>query len=209
MPSLPVHRRSFLIASAALFAASSAAADPDPLDQVVAARAGLRTLRAVFTQERTLGLLASTITSHGELILVRPDRLRWRLEPPDEVTYWVTPTGLAFASRTSRGALDRDAAGVMGAVLTDLLVVLGGDIGSLRARYALSVERVEDGGLRISAEPRDPAVAKRVRRLRLELAPDLRSPREISFEESDTDHARIRFSDVRLNAVVDPALMQP
>ena len=68
----------------------------DTLADITRARASLKTLVASFTQERTIGLLATAVKSDGEMSLVRPDRLRWELKPPDAVTYWITPEGFAY-----------------------------------------------------------------------------------------------------------------
>ncbi len=209
MSSHPIPRRAFLVVPAAVLVSPRARAAEDVLARIVQARAALRTLRASFTQERTLGLLASTVTSRGELILVRPDRLRWHLDPPDQITYWVTPGGLAYATATSHGGVPRDAAGAMGVILQDMLAMLGGDVTGLRERYGIAADKRDDGATRLTIEPRDPQVAKRVRRIVVELDPDLVSPREIVLEESDTDSARIRFADVQRNVPVDPALMRP
>ncbi len=92
-----MHRRSFLAGLSIL--AFSRAARADEVDAVLAeigkARAGIQTLVAPFTQERTIGLLATAVKSEGEMTMVRPDRLRWELKPPDAITYWIGPEGLA------------------------------------------------------------------------------------------------------------------
>jgi hypothetical protein len=182
---------------------------PHLLHDVARARGALRTLRARFTQRRRLALFATDITSSGELALVRPDRLRWELLPPDAVTYWVGPSGLAFRAGASAGSVSRETAGVLGAVLADLLVVLGGDVRTLAHRYRLRGERDERGAGRISAEPLDAAVRKAVRRLHVVLEPDLVTPREVILEESDADRVQITFRDVRRDQPIDAGWMLP
>ncbi|MEP7125371.1 MAG: outer membrane lipoprotein carrier protein LolA, partial [Byssovorax sp.] len=85
-------RRHFLAVVAAAGAATAtlsigvpARADEvsDALAKIARARASLKTLTVPFTQERTIGLLASTVKSEGELTMVRPDKLRWELKAPD------------------------------------------------------------------------------------------------------------------------------
>ena len=76
-------RRSFLVILSALGLvagaerAAQADAVADALADIAKARAGLKTMVAPFTQERTIGLLATAVKSEGELSLVRTDRLRW------------------------------------------------------------------------------------------------------------------------------------
>src|SRR5262245_11840730 len=93
----------------------------DVLADITKARSGLKTMVAPFTQERTIGLLATAVKSEGELTLVRPDRLRWELKPPDAITYWVTPEGLAFSTSSGGSSVGKGAAGRFGAVLSDLM----------------------------------------------------------------------------------------
>ena len=96
--------RSF-VALGALAVTRRAHADPldDALARIAKARASLRTLVGPFTQERTISLLSTSVRSQGKLYLVRPDRLRWELDPPDDVVYWITPEGLAYRSKSGQG----------------------------------------------------------------------------------------------------------
>jgi outer membrane lipoprotein-sorting protein len=82
------------------------------LADIANARRNVRTLRAGFTQERKLTLLATTVKSTGELAYVAPERLRWELAPPDDIVYLIGPEGL-----------------------------FGGDLSSLKDRYVLSGSR--------------------------------------------------------------------
>src|SRR5262245_40657133 len=90
-------------------------------------RAPLKTLVGSFTQERSIGLLATAVKSDGAMTLVRPDRLRWELFPPDAITYFIGPEGFAFATPSGGGGVGKGAAGRFGAVLADLMILLGGD----------------------------------------------------------------------------------
>lgn len=141
-------------------------------------------------------------------MLVRPDRLRWELLPPDAVTYWVGPEGLAFATGTSRARVDRSAAGQLGGVMEDLLSFLGGDLRSLRPRYDLRAWKTASGA-RVEARPRDEAVRKLLRKLEVEVASDLVSPRHVLLEETESELVRVRFFDVERNVEVAPSLMRP
>ena len=105
------------------------------LADVAKARAKIATLQGPFAQERAISLLASKVKSTGKMWLVRPDRLRWELDPPDAATYWVLPDGLAYQTKSGSGKVAKGAQGPLGGVLSDLLVLLGGDLASLKARY--------------------------------------------------------------------------
>ncbi len=207
-PPPALSRRAALGAALALGAAPRLAladAVDDALRDVARAREKFRTLACPFTQERVLGLLASKVTSRGDLTLVRPDRLRWHLEPPDEATYWLTPEGVAYRSREGSG---KAAGGSFGATLGDLLVALGGDLATLRGRYGIAADRGADG-LTLTLTPKAADAAKQLRSLRLTLAPDLLAPSRLVLEEPGDDRATIVFGPAKLNAPVDPARMKP
>ena len=209
-----VPRRRFL---ASLFAfglisaaGRDAAADAvsDVLADIEKARASLKTMVAPFTQERTIGLLATAVKSEGELTLVRPDRLRWELKPPDAITYWVTPEGLAFSTSTGGASLGKGAAGRFGAVLQDLMIFLGGDLSKLRARYDIAVSSKSDGVV-LKAEPKAPDVKKHVKSLTLSVGPELWTVRSVVIEENNGDKSVITFGKAVRDSKIDPAKMTP
>jgi outer membrane lipoprotein-sorting protein len=180
----------------------------DTLAEITRVRAGVQTLAGAFTQERTIGLLASIVKSEGEMTLVRPDRLRWELRPPDAITYWIGPEGLAYATPNGGGSVGKSAAGRFGAVLGDLMTLLGGDLVTLRARYDLSVQRV-DGGLVLGARPTADDVKKHVKSLSLRLPPNLWGVSQIEIEESGGDRSVITFPQMQRDVKVDAARMAP
>jgi hypothetical protein len=205
-----VTRRSFALGLGVLGLGRVARADAidDALARVARARAGLRTLVGPFTQERTIGLLAARVRSTGTLTLVRPDRLRWELAPPDSITYWFTPEGLAYrgAAKGAQGHVNA-AQSTLAASLDDLRTLLGGDLARLRARYDLRL--VSDGaeGLVFDATPHDPALP--IKRLGFGLAPDATSPRFAELIEGPRDRTRIDFGALQRDVPVDPALVRP
>ena len=150
-------RRAFLGTSIALAAvASRAVASPldDALADIAKARAKLTTLQGPFTQERSIALLASKVKSTGKMYMVRPDRLRWELEPPDAAIYWVLPDALAYQTKAGKGKIGKGAQGPLGGVLGDLLVLLGGDLKKLEGRYDLALIKRETSEIVIHATPR-------------------------------------------------------
>ncbi len=215
LPPRPVptlwSRRSIVLgcASAAIVVARGASADDAWLRRIAAARAGLKTLQARFDQERSLGLLATKVSSRGQLELVLPQQLRWELSPPDAVTYWVGPSGIAYQSSGSQGTRDRDSAGPMGGVLQDLLTAIGGDIARLAPRYDIETIAAGDGGVRVVIRPREEAGARVMRSLDIVLDRELTCPREVRLEESSEDAITVRFRDVRVNQPIDAARMRP
>lgn len=180
----------------------------DVLAEIKKARAGLKTLVGPFVQERTIGLLATTVKSDGEVTMVLPDRLRWELRPPDAVTYWIGPEGFSFATPQGSTKVGKAAAGRFGAVLGDLMILLGGDLEQLRARYELTVPGRKDG-VTLRAVPKAEEVKKHVKRIEMRSGSELWSIREITIEEQSGDLSVIRFGKMERDVRVDPAKMVP
>jgi hypothetical protein len=207
---MTVSRRSFALGAASFVVCSSVPAAGDAGDLVTRvgrARAGVRTLRGPFEQTRTIALLATEVRSRGTLTLVRPDRLRWELGPPDDVTFWVGPEGLAYRSAHGHGRVDAASANI-GSSLDDLRALLGGDVARLRDRWDLRVTRDDATGAEIEAVPKA-GVTARFERLRLALAPDLMRPTRVLLVEGARDQTAIDFGTLVVNAEVDGALMRP
>jgi outer membrane lipoprotein-sorting protein len=214
---LTMNRRTFLLASATASAALllGSRASAGPLDQALAklttARAKLKTLQASFRQTRVIGLLATEVESKGSMIFVRPDRLRWQLDPPDAVTYWVGPEGFAMATAHGVLKVGKTAAGRFAAVLADVLVLLGGDLQKLRERYELTVTEPEDR-LVLTAKPRadkNPELSKQVSELSMEFGPELWMVQRMSIVERSGDRSTMLFDALKRDLPVAPERMKP
>jgi outer membrane lipoprotein-sorting protein len=167
------------------------------------ARQRLRTLDASFTQERSLSLLDTSVTSKGRLRLSGSDRLRWDIDPPDQITYWIANGLVSYRSASSKGQVVKRNAGSMGLILDDLFIALSGDLRRLLTRHQIRCER-QDALVLVRIRPNDPASAPPFRQIELALAPDLISPRHILMEESESDRIRIQFDSVRTNEPIEP-----
>jgi outer membrane lipoprotein-sorting protein len=181
------------------------------LDRITAARTTLKTLQAAFRQTRQIGLLAAEVESKGAMTMVRPDRLRWELKPPDSVTYWIGPEGFAMATADGVVRVGAAAAGRFGAVLGDIMIMLGGDLRKLRERYALEASEVA-GRLALVAKPREdtnPEVCKHLSLLRLEFGAELWLVTRMVIEERNGDRSTIVFESVKRDVPVPPEHMKP
>jgi hypothetical protein len=202
-------RRAVLAGAAgALLNARTARAD-DVVDalfsRVARARSSMRTLQGPFTQVRTIGLLATDVTSTGTLALVRPDRLRWELAPPDSVVFWMLPEGLAYRTAQGTGRVP-SATPRIAAMLDDLRTLLGGDLSHLRARWDLRVARDDASGAELAATARAPDAP--LKSFRFTLAPDLVRPVRALLVEGPHDRTAIDFASLQVNTPVDDAKMR-
>jgi outer membrane lipoprotein-sorting protein len=195
------------LAAAGLFAARSAGAGAgDLLARIAVARAPVKTMQGPFTQTRVIGLLSSDVKSQGTLSLVRPDRLRWALGPPDDVTFWVGPEGLAYRSAHGEGRLAAGA-GHLADSLEDLHALLGGDLASLDRHWTIRVVRDDGAGAELEATARAPSDGS-LRAMTLALAADLVRPRRAVLVEGPRDRTTIEFGDVTVNAPIDERAMR-
>ena len=188
--------------------AAAAETVKDVLGRITKARADLRTLVAKFTQTRKISLLDSEVKSKGELSLVRPDRLRWELFPPDAVTYWVGPEGLAVRTKDGRVSRAPKQAGKFGAVLGDLMTIMGDDPSKLEARYTIDVKK-SDGPIELVLTPKVDELKKVVSRIQLTTQKEVWALARVVVEEEGGDASTIDFSVNDRNVTIDPAKMKP
>ncbi|HEX8791803.1 MAG TPA: outer membrane lipoprotein carrier protein LolA [Polyangiaceae bacterium] len=202
-------RRAVLTGAAGALLVSRAARADDPVDalfaRVARARASMRTLQGPFTQVRTIGLLSTDVKSTGTLALVRPDRLRWELAPPDAVVFWMVPEGLAYRSAQGTGRVP-SATPRIAAMLDDLRTLLGGDLSHLRSRWDVRVSRDDATGAELAATARTPDAP--LKSFTFALAPDLVRPVRALLVEGPHDRTAIDFGALQLNAPVDDAQMR-
>jgi len=186
-------------------AAGRAHADPllDRLTAIAGARASMKTLSGPFTQERTIGLLATKIRSTGRLTLVRPVRLRWDVTE-EQVTFWIAPEGLAYRGPQSHGRLP--ATQKLSRDLDELRAWLSGDPRTLRDRYELLEVAGEGGGVTLEARPK--TASAHFAKVVLALDADLVRPRRVTLVESPRDRTDIVFGELAKDAGVDPAAMR-
>ena len=203
-------RRTFLLSVAgALTPAVAVAAADEPeigriLVEVTRARASLRTLAGPFTQERTIGLLASKVVSKGVFTLLRPDHLRWELAPPDSVTYWIGPEGVAYRGARSEGKVPATGEKIARS-LEDLKIVLSGDLALLRDRYDLRlVSRDPNVGVHFEAKAKAATMtAGRMRGIDFTLHPDLVRPAKVVLAFGEKDRTEIVFGPLERDKPVD------
>jgi outer membrane lipoprotein carrier protein len=203
-----ITRRALLVASPIVLLGKPAFAD-DALDALLAdvakARKPMKTMKASFTQERKLTLLATSVKSTGNLSYVAPDRLRWELDAPDNVIYWIGPEGLSYRTKSSSATAAPKGAAIANA-LADVRALLGGDLSSLKDRYVLGGTRRSEEA-EITGTAKDPKAS--VKSFVLVLAKDLAVPLRARLVEGKSDAIDITFANAQVNVPIDPVTMKP
>lgn len=180
----------------------------DALAEIKAARASLKTMKGPFTQERSIGLLATKVRSTGTLTMVRPDRLRWELAPPDDVIYWVGPEGFSYKNARGKGHLPA-AAGRLASAMEDVRLILGGDIDRLQKRYELTLASKTPDEVSFVAIPKPAAADIRMQKILFSLGKDRSTPTRATLVEGAKDKTDITFGVMQRNIAIDPTFMQP
>jgi hypothetical protein len=206
---MTIGRRAVIAGAAGVLLVARTARAEDAVDSLLArvarARSATRTLQGPFTQVRTIGLLATDVRSTGTLAMVRPDRLRWELAPPDSVVFWMLPDGLAYRSAQGAGGIP-SATARLAAMLDDLRTLLGGDLTRLRTRWDLRITRDDASGAELAATARTPDAP--LKSFQFTLASDLVRPVRALLVEGPHDRTAIDFGALRVDAPIDDAQMR-
>jgi len=199
-----------MAAAPVAFSLGSARADAtsDALDALGKARKPLKTLIAKLSQTRVIGLLAEPVVSSGQLTLVNPDQLRWDLFAPDDITYWVNPSGIAYRSGKSKKAT-KAPADAFGKALPDLVAFLGGDLGKLKSRYDFSATTEKDGSIEVVATVTDADLKKALKKIRMKTNAEKWGIAKVVIEEPKGDSSSIVFESNKRDPKVDVDTMKP
>jgi hypothetical protein len=200
-----MNRRTLIISLALLPVAAWADAVDDKLAAVMRARAGAKTLVGPFTQSSVVGLLRARVQSTGTLYLQYPSRLRWELAPPDSVTYWVAPEGLAYRGLHGGGRVPANTREE--ADIAALRAMLGGDVATLRTRFDVTEVPSDTGGPAFQCVPKASNQVQRLRKLTFSLDADLVRPRKASIVYDEHNQTDIVFGELRRDVPIDPALL--
>jgi outer membrane lipoprotein-sorting protein len=169
------------------------------IHRIETARGRLETLEAEFDQERVMGLFAQTLRAHGRLRVQRPASVRWEIVTPHPGVFTINGSTVSYSAGGSSAAANQNQIGPLGTVLGDLAAFLGGSLTSLATRYTLTVANADHGALVLTAQPRDPSVARSVSVVRLRFGSDLRVIERIEIEEPGGDRSTIRIISPRVN----------
>ena len=205
-------RRSFMFAlggAAVLLAQPAVAGSEDLLKELAKARSTLKTLTASFEQTRVIGLLAEPVKSKGELVLVRPEQLRWELFAPDDIVYWVNKSGVSYRAGKSGKPASVPRKGGFTAVLDDLMTFLGGDVAALSSRYDLSASSHSDGSISLVALPKADDLKKHLKRIAMRSNAEKWGISSVEIEDAAGDLSTISFGANEKDKKIDPARMKP
>ncbi len=189
--------RSALAAALALALAVAAAGSepcvtPDAcFAQLAAKQREIGTLRASFHQIKHVALLREPLVSTGRLLYRRPGRVRWEVVEPEVLRIDVDGGRLRAGSPERMEAVDAGAASSLFRDLGGLLTATDEFAG---ARFAIA--RGSAGPASFVLTPRDPATARLLEAVELEIDPEAGVPRRAVLREPGGDRTEIELRDV-------------
>lgn len=156
----------------------------------------IESFRAVFVQEKELSLFAETMVFHGELVVVRPDRLRWEFtEPVPSVLILNGEKGLRCNAQAAPTEFDLKTDPIMRSVAEQLWLWLGGDYSRLSDSFSLK----KKGANSLFISPKDEDVSEFIESVTIVFDLNTMQPQQVVIREPGGDFTRLRFSDYSFN----------
>lgn len=169
---------------------------PQFMAQLASAAAKIDSFHTVFVQEKELSLFAETMVFHGELVVVRPDRLRWEFtDPVPSVLILNGNKGLRCSEKAAPVGFNLKTDPIMRSVAEQLWLWLGGDYSRLSDSFSLAQK--DEASLLIT--PKDPAVLEFIEQIMISFDPHTMQPQEVEIREPGGDLTRLRFTDYTFN----------
>ena len=164
----------------------------------------VRSLRAVFVQERHLALFVEPLVARGECSFERPDRLRWELTEPYVSLLILEGRGVAKFDRMEGRPrkLELGGADLLREVLGQITDWMQGDFSKSHETYELKLEQGAD--YRLTLKPRSKELLKLIRAVELSIHPETHRVTQVVIREPGQDFLSIRFEQERLNLEFEP-----
>lgn len=171
--------------------------------------ATLTSVRARFTQSKTMRLLARPLVSTGSFYFKRPDSVRWSYDAPVKSLLLMHAGTVRSYTQGGAGGLTEDAGASLQSMNVMLQEIALWSRGRFNESRSFAAELKPGGGPRILLTPRDAGLAQIISSIEIVLAPD--RPGVIStviISEGDSGTTVFQFSDVMLNAPLDESLFR-
>ena len=194
---LPLYLALFGVCSG-LWSTDSFASDanepaPDGLVALMEFFARSGNVRARFQESRHISILTDPIETDGVLYFAPPDRLARHTTRPGRSSIVVIAGRVSFGDETGHRSFDISTSEVAQTLVSNLMVVLRGDLKSLRARYSIEFMTEPEGWI-LDLEPRSRALRDIIERIRF--TGRGRNLGTMETRESNSDTTITTFSDV-------------
>jgi outer membrane lipoprotein-sorting protein len=195
----------FLIRSLLLLAAFMCLGWADSWEELKTAAGTVTSVRAGFTQEKHMKILARPLVSKGILLFQAPDSLRWEYKHPLQ-SILLLHNGKTRRFVQKNGSLVEDAS----ANLQSMQVVVQEITRWLNGRFddnPAFAARLEPGR-KIVMAPRQESFARFIQRIEVMLSDRPAVIKSVMIFESEDSFTKLDFNDVLLNQRLDDALFR-
>lgn len=195
----------FLIIVLFLLAAFMCLGWADSWEELKTAAGTVTSVRAGFTQEKHMKILARPLVSKGILLFQAPDSLRWEYQQPVQ-SVLLLHNGKTRRFVQKNGSLVEDAS----ANLQSMQVVVQEITQWLNGRFddnPMFTARLEPGR-KIVMVPREESFARLIQRIEVLLSDRPAVIKSVTIFESEDSFTKLDFKDVILNQKLDDALFR-
>ena len=177
---------------------AASAAVPCGQEKALAARfASVRTMRARFTEEKRISLLAQPLVSEGRIVYVKPDRIRQDTDRPARQTVLLSGTKVRILQHDlgREQTLDLASNSTARAIVRNILLVMSGRVEGLSDAYACTLSR-PDGAYQLHLVPKQEPLTRMIRTMTVHVGADLKL-RSLTIDEVGGDSSTLTFADVK------------
>jgi outer membrane lipoprotein-sorting protein len=163
LAALAAPASSTLVALAEEAQAPAQASSQVLLDDLLARFAKVQSLKARFSEEKYMALLAAPLRSQGTLYYAKPKLLARHTENPQKSSLVLRGDKLTFGDAKRQESMELASQPAVRVLVDTFVSVLAGDGAALSKLAKLEVEALPDGAFQIRVTPKDPGVLKIVR----------------------------------------------
>lgn len=161
--------------------------------------AAINALTCAFTQRRTLALFKKPIVFHGQLALIRPNRLRWEFtDPVPSVLIFDDDKGMRCNNKNKPTKFDLANDPVMRMVAEQLWTWLDGDYSKIQNDYKIE----KTGESAIAVRPLNKPTSDIIQDIAIVFDSKSRQPESVTITEPGGDETFITFSNYQLNPTI-------
>ncbi len=171
------------------------------LHKIEKASDSFTSFHANFRQEKELSLFSKPMIFYGEIIVVRPDKLRWQFTAPvPSVLLLDGDKGVRCSEGAQPVEFDLTTDPVMRSVAEQLWLWLGGDYTRLKESFAIE----KSGAATLTITPKDDDVARFIEMVGITFDESSMQPRRVEIVEPGGDLTRLLFNNYTFGVDATP-----
>jgi len=180
--------------------------DRETLEKIRSAMEGIETLSGDFIEEKRLVMLKEPVVLKGRFYYIRPDRLRWEHLTPEKQGFSVSNgRGSKWHQDISKAIpFELDSSPAIRRFVDQVLSWIRGDFSGTNEKYRIAVS--SKSPVSVILIPISEGEKAFLDRILITFSSDLRHVQSVDIHEKDGDASRIRFTQVRINQVLEPGL---